>query len=558
MKRLVSIALVFALLTGIGILSPSGVNALTVNETVLKYGSIGDTVLKLQTRLKDLLFYSGPLSGEYAEKTREAVKAVQAAYGLTETGEADSKLQDIIFGECYRPLAYGISGKDVVRLQERLKELGYYFDKVSGNYYNDTTTSVTEFQKDNGLAETGKADVSTQKLIYSEQYVRKTIVPTSSASPTPSPQPTSTPNTAFSGILEYGSTGDRVKYMQERLKLLGFFDGKVSGGYYARTKTAVTLFQSYNNLKKDGVVREDTWKAIWSQDAVDKASTPMPTSVPTPVPYSIDVDVRNQVITIWGLSDSGDYSVPVQKFICSTGTTGYPSDLGLWTLTGRKALWATFPTWGGGMAKYWVRINESIAFHSVLYNTVDNMDLNVKSFKKLGKRASHGCIRLTVAGAKWIYYNCGEGVKVRIHDDAAYDPELTYSLKPGPLNPNNMLPYVTPTPTPAPVYDGTKIPDQTIRSLAIGSVGEDVYWLQSKLRELGFYMGTVTGQYREGTRDAVKKFQKANKIYPDGKAGKQTLTVLFTMVQYGILTPTPSLFVTPSPPGNAGHIVPAL
>jgi peptidoglycan hydrolase-like protein with peptidoglycan-binding domain len=542
MRRLISLLLVFILLFCFCMLSAQESYALPVNITTLQLGSVGKDVLNLQTRLKDLLYYNGPLSGEFAALTCDAVKAVQAAYGLDVSGEADAETQALIYGECYRPLAYGSTGKDVTRLQERLKELNYYSDRISGNYYNDTTASVAAFQKDNGRDATGNADVQTQKLIYSEQYVHLTATPVPTATPTPVPVPTPTPDTTFPGVLEYGSTGDSVRSMQERLKQLGYFEGKVSSGFYIRTKTAVTQFQSQNDLKKDGIVGEDTWIAIWSTNAVDAASTPMPTSQPTPVPYSIDVDVRNQVITIYGLSGTGEYTIPVKRFICSTGTTGYPSDLGLWTLTGRKALWATFPTWGGGMARYWVRINEAIAFHSVLYNTVDNMDLNVKSFNKLGKRASHGCIRLTVAGAKWIYYNCGAGVQVLIHDNAAYDPELTYSLKPGALNPDSMLPYITPTPTPAPVYDGTKIPERKIRALAIGSAGEDVYWLQSKLKELGFYMGTVTGQYREGTRDAVKKFQKANKLYTDGKAGKDTLLYLYNLVREAYAT------VSPSPP----------
>ena len=46
----------------------------------LKYGDKGETVLALQTRLKELLYYNGPLSGEFGDLTRKAVRRVEAAY----------------------------------------------------------------------------------------------------------------------------------------------------------------------------------------------------------------------------------------------------------------------------------------------------------------------------------------------------------------------------------------------------------------------------------------------------------------------------------------------
>ena len=90
----------------------------------LKYGDKGQEVLALQTRLKEVLYYNGPLSGEFGDLTRKAVRRVQAAYGLPETGEADAALQEIIFGECYRELKYEMSGEDVKLLQEALTVYG--------------------------------------------------------------------------------------------------------------------------------------------------------------------------------------------------------------------------------------------------------------------------------------------------------------------------------------------------------------------------------------------------------------------------------------------------
>jgi peptidoglycan hydrolase-like protein with peptidoglycan-binding domain len=517
----------------------------------LKYGDTGDEVLRLQTRLKELEYYNGPLSGTFAEVTQKAVKAVQEAYGLEETGIADEATQAIIYGECYRPLEYGMTGTGVTRLQEALASYGYYHDKISEKYLKNTRSAVESFQADNGLEATGKADVKTLELLYSGTIPTPTPSPT--PTPTATPSPTPTPNITYTGKLQRGDTGERVKQVQERLKELGFYEGKITTGFYDRTKTAVKKFQQYNALEEDGVVGEQTWNALFSDTAVPASATPMPTAEPTLPPYFIEVDVTNQVTKIYTRDEQGEFTVLYKTFICSTGTKGYPSTIGTFTLTGRKALWCTFPKWGGGTAQYWTKINDDIAFHSVMYRNYDPQDLVESSYKNLGKRASHGCIRLTVPDAKWIYNNCGEGTQVWIHDDAASDPELTYSVKPGNINPDTKTNYVTPTPTVKPAYDSHN-PPETVRQMNVGSHGDDVYWVQMRLTELGYYTGTVTGTYRDGTKAAVKAYQQDRNLGSDGIAGRKTLNYMYdearnepTATPIPTETPIPTATPTPSP-----------
>ena len=69
-----------------------------------------------------------------------------------------------------------------------------------------------------------------------------------------------------------------------------------------------------------------------------------------------------------------------------------------------------------------------------------------------------------------------------------------------------------------------------MRSLSRGSKGEDVYWLQMKLKEMGYYNGTVTGGYYGGTQKAVKAYQKDNGLTADGVAGVKTQSHLYADV----------------------------
>lgn len=520
-------------------------SALAENETnALSPGMKGKEVLELNTRLRQLNYTAVPAAEEYSEATKNAVIAVQHAYGLEETGLADDATLAIIYGTCYRPLSQGDSGLDVQLMQEKLTELGYYWGKCSGNFLEGTVSAMETFQRENGLEVTGNADVTSQELLFSLS-VRPTPTPVpEGAKPTPTPTPG--PYQPFVRKLAYGDKGSDVQQVQQRLMDLGFFTfHKTTTGYYAKTQSAVKQFQQHNGLEATGNVDEDTWNALFNDATVaDINAAPKPTP---PLQYTFEVDINNQVVKVWKYNEeTGDYTDLDRSFLCATGTKNYPTPLGTFVLSGRTARWCEFPTWGGGKAQYWTRIDDSIAFHSVLYSDNNSMALNVSSLTGLGKRGSHGCIRLTVADAKWIYDHVKKGMTVYIHEDGESDPELKYAIKPGELNRSNMLPYTTPEP-PVYSYDGTKPPEGEVRYLSVGKEGYDVYWLQMKLKEMGFYTGTVTGQYREGTQKAVKAYQRARGLSVDGNAGKQTLKTLYQEVIDAHATPTPLPSPTPSP-----------
>ena len=88
------------------------------------------------------------------------------------------------------------------------------------------------------------------------------------------------------------------------------------------------------------------------------------------------------------------------------------------------------------------------------------------------------------------------------------------------------------------------MPPQPFTTLKQGKEGEAVFWLQMKLKELGYYAGAVTGQYLTGTKKAVKAFQKASGIYPTGDADEKTLRSIYADV---LITATPAPTSTPAP-----------
>ena len=529
-------------------LDDDGFEITVTEDRDLKEGDEGDDVSTLQYRLKDLYYLTSDATGVYDAATTAAVKSFQEDFGLEATGEADAKTQSLLFASQYRPLKKGCIGDDVKELQTRLTVLGYYKGKVSGEYLDATEEAVRAYQEANGEEVTGVADVDTLAVLLQASEESSDTTDTS---------------TVMQGTIEYterlakGSTGTLVKQLQTRLTELGYYSGPISGNFLGKTMTAVKTLQKQNGVTVDGIVGEVTWNLIFNDASVVLPdATPKPTPTPTPVPYAITVDVANQVTTVYGLDENGEHTVIVRQMLCSTGTKSNPSDPGDWVLTGRKAKWCYFPKWGGH-ARYWTRINSSIAFHSVIYNAVDTKALAKSSYKNLGKRVSHGCIRLTVDDAKWIYDNCGEGTVVSIVEDMPADPELRASLKLPALNTKTMLPEETPEPTASPVYVSDGLPPMPLAQLKKNDSSEAVYWMQMKLTELGYYHGKCSGTYLDGTVQAVKDFQKAAGLKVTGTATVATLEALYAdVLTTPTIEPTPTLAPTPTPivslptPGN--------
>ena len=550
MKRFLAFALLLAMSVTMFPLSLAEESETAEVSQPLAYGAEGEAVTLIQQLLIDLGYLDTKATGKFREATQKAVKQFQTEYGLEATGVVDGETEVMLLNAEYRTLQNGDDGDDVQRLQEALKNLGYLTANATGKFRSATENAVISFQEAHGLKASGKADIELQRLLFSGTALPKDGMPT--ATPAPNADLGDLTDMVIAGdgeaVEEYpykkkltrGAKGEDVKQVQTRLTELGFFDGPISGNYMNQTRAAVKAFQEHNGLKADGITGQDTWNMLFNrEDVLDTSATPRPTPEPTPIPYAITVDVKNQVTIVYGRDDNGNYTIPVKRMVCSTGTVSTPSDVGEFVLTGRKARWCYFSLYGSH-AQYWTKINDYIAFHSVTYREPDYDALNVKSYNMLGSRASHGCVRLLVSDAKWIYDNVGEGVVVTITEDLPHDEELRYAVKAPPLNSSRTGPVTTPQPTPEPNYTSDGMPPQPFRKLKVKSEGEDVYWLQMKLKELGYYTGTVTGTYYSGTKSAVKKFQKDQGIYQSGEADVKTQEALYADILAANATPEPT------------------
>jgi len=101
-------------------------------------------------------------------------------------------------------------------------------------------------------------------------------------------------------------------------------------------------------------------------------------------------------------------------------------------------------------------------------------------------------------------------------------PSVTGSANAGNTGSNSSN---TPRPT---TNTSSATPTPTVSSLKLGSSGADVRRLQNQLKALGYYTGSVDGDFGAGTEAAVKAFQRNNGLTADGKAGRYTLDKLYS------------------------------
>lgn len=178
--------------------TPDPNNTPTPTAMLLKTGVKGDEVTRLQTRLKELGYYTGEVDGQYGQGTAEAVKLFQAQHGLDSDGIAGEATRTQLYAQAaqtYIPtpapsptpslVKKGDSNDAVRAMQQRLKELGFYSGAVDGDFGGGTEEALRLFQRQHGLDVDGIAAQKTFALLYSEDAKQVAVTPT----PDPSQMP---------------------------------------------------------------------------------------------------------------------------------------------------------------------------------------------------------------------------------------------------------------------------------------------------------------------------------------------------------------------------------
>jgi len=395
-------------------------------------GGYADIVM-LQNRLIELGFMEGEADGIYGEGTQMAVRQFQAMNGLEQDGIAGPEMQKCLFGNAAALVTPSpdnpvVLTGDAILVQTMLTQWGFLVGKVDGLLGKTSEDAIQRFK------------------IYVHDYDAIVPTPTPAPTPTPSPTPCPDPNAMpmvddeplplvtpsptpfapdgqvdstvlsyvrgevefkiFSQVVQMGDKGDEVRRVQRRLRQLEYLYAEADGNFGANTARALMYFQKKNNLPENGIADEATQRVLFSNSAN--------VSDQYVGPYKIYVDISDQRVYIFRW-DGAEYSIPEVTFICSTGLDESPTPTGTYQGYGKlvDGEWYYFEEFDV-YAKWAYGIVGGILFHSIPYNKYYQLQTNARDL--MGKKASHGCVRLYEDDAKWIYDNCPYGTTVVIQE----------------------------------------------------------------------------------------------------------------------------------------------
>jgi len=139
-------------------------------------------------------------------------------------------------------LEKGSEGDDVIRLQQRLRDLGYYNYKITNYFGSFTEQALIDFQKVNGLSRDGVLGNDTYGVVYSNDAKRKPVEAV--VKPTPKPQyagsskiPKAKKRDWFSYVLPRFSRGEKIKVYDVKTGI-SYYMVRVGGSNHADVEPA--------------------------------------------------------------------------------------------------------------------------------------------------------------------------------------------------------------------------------------------------------------------------------------------------------------------------------
>ena len=559
----------------------------------LKLNSKGTDVRNLQQDLTTLGYYWAEITGNFGAKTETAVKRFQEENGLTADGVAGTKTLNAIAaavarkggtpasgGSAGTTLKLNSQGTKVSQLQTDLKQLGYYYAEITGNFGEKTEAAVKAFQKAKSLTADGVAGTKTLNAIAAA--VDKAGGSSSGSS---------------SMNMKLGSTGAAVSALQQNLTTLGYYYGDVTGHYGNLTQQAVKKFQKAKGLTQDGVASTATLNAITS--ALKNAGVDVgPGTVATTLREGdkgtavTELQTMLKKLNYYYGSVTGSFGSltkqAVRKFqdankLTVDGVAGPATINKLRSLTGGSADSGSSSGSTVSIDKSYGKITKDNVYLRSSYSTSSSAKASLSSGKLVRITKTY-----TVGGVKWYYITVNIGsytyngyvrsdMMTTISeaeynkeggdsDNSAGDQETLGMIK---VTGNNVSLRYQPSTSANRVgtanigdcfyyvdtVDGwfqtrsgywisrsyaSVMTDEEVKayiknnggsgntgsSYTLGSTGSTVSYIQTALTALEYYDRQITGHYGRYTKDAVRAFQRDNNLTADGVCGAATLAAI--------------------------------
>jgi lipoprotein-anchoring transpeptidase ErfK/SrfK len=227
-------------------------------------------------------------------------------------------------------------------------------------------------------------------------------------------------------VISIGSSGDIVRSIQRVLNSLGGYNVKEDGLFGAETYKAIIKYQANNGLKQDGIVGKQTAakllgiydkpsiitnSKIENETKITKEKTLNEIiqselnskEINSDTDYFISVSKSQRQVYIYHMENNSWVNIKV--FTCNIGESDSPTIEGDFYSGLRGKYLKIDETY----VKYFTQISGNYLFHSIIYDE----DGEVMD-GRLGEAVSHGCVRLSLEDAKYMYYNIPARTGIKI------------------------------------------------------------------------------------------------------------------------------------------------
>jgi hypothetical protein len=243
---------------------------------------------------------------------------------------------------------------------------------------------------------------------------------------------------------------------------------------YMEKNVAGFMILAYRDNGQEGMEDDEMLKAYRSvmltplssptpTPTKDPNATTTPTPTPTPKPpskYMIIVDKEDCAFAVFEMDDAGEYTIEVATYPAALGGSKTPLTTEKRQFTiGTKLEWRTWTGFSPDRySPYASQYSSGIFFHGPIYRKKSLDTLMKYSYEDIGLNyKTGGCVRTTVAGARFVYYACPAGTVVEV---VSSSDRVTY---PGKTPIDNDFPSwdptdpqkPTPSPTPLPTLEPT-------------------------------------------------------------------------------------------------------